>query len=688
MRSPQPRVFLSDHEDALKSAVSQLLPDVPQLLCVWHINKNVLTKAQREWRDADGKTKEEKEAIANQRSEFMGRWAQIVYSKTEAEFESKWKALQTDYKDQDALCKYLDKNQYPVRHQWARPWTSQHRHYNTTSTSPIEGSHKVLKDYLMTSAGDLLRVVERIGHMVENQYHLYRNAIASARNTIKHTHRLEKMPFLPIGIHHDITPPAIELVRKQDEIRQKYRRERRFLPCTGSFERINDLPCYHTLQSMENVRSSLRMSHFDDDHWRYQRREGHSILPPPPRPYQFVLDPLTVRSRGAPRKSEASTRRDPSAFERRVPARPSTQSQSGVLQEVIRHIDTTTHTTVTSPSGIPVTTVSVSTSETAIYVSSPMPSSSTADRSLSPHDTFPTHGTRLFSPLSSPGARNASSPTLDEASAPQRPVWQPPSLEEFEEDIRRRQLLPVMQECNDPAALTDFLAATGQEDDPEKLVLAREMALDTTGHFADCTPQMAWNWHFGDRSAFYTERAAQARARNPFLEPQSASNRPLKRAAPEDATITMEATKKKKRRRKRSGICHQEGHNSRTCQISNQGPLAVDEEQTIAGSLAIEAPTDVQLAQDAVVVLEATKQQRRCGLCHQEGHNSRTCKVGDGGQSTVQEEQALEDYLDIESESESELAEDAVIVVGVTKKKTRRCGKCHQEGHYATTCQM
>jgi hypothetical protein len=163
-RLPQPRVFISDHEDALKSAVSELLPRAPQLLCVWHINKNVQTKAQREWRTADGKTKEEKKAIDDQRAAFMGRWAEIVYSKTEAEFQLKWDTLLRDYKSQDALSEYLWKYQYPVRHQWARPWTSRYRHYNTTSTSPVEGMNKVLKDYIMTSRGDLLRVVERIGH--------------------------------------------------------------------------------------------------------------------------------------------------------------------------------------------------------------------------------------------------------------------------------------------------------------------------------------------------------------------------------------------------------------------------------------------------------------------------------------------------------------------------------------------
>lgn len=43
----QPRVFISDQEEALKMSARLLLPGVPQLLCVWHINKNVQTKAQQ-----------------------------------------------------------------------------------------------------------------------------------------------------------------------------------------------------------------------------------------------------------------------------------------------------------------------------------------------------------------------------------------------------------------------------------------------------------------------------------------------------------------------------------------------------------------------------------------------------------------------------------------------------------------
>jgi hypothetical protein len=88
--APKPCVFISDQEEALRSAVHQLLPSVPRLLCVWHINKNVLTKAQHVWRDANGNTPQEKEEITQKRTDFMARWKGVVYTKTEAAFNIKW----------------------------------------------------------------------------------------------------------------------------------------------------------------------------------------------------------------------------------------------------------------------------------------------------------------------------------------------------------------------------------------------------------------------------------------------------------------------------------------------------------------------------------------------------------------------------------------------------------------------
>jgi hypothetical protein len=139
------------------------------------------------------------------------------------------------------------------------------------------------------------------------------------------------------------------------------------------------------------------------------------------------------------------------------------------------------------------------------------------------------------------------------------------------------------------------------------------MALDTTGIYADCTPRMAWNFCFGDKEAFYTERFARIRARNPFSEAYLASSRPLKRAAPEEAQdAPIRRSKPQDRKRKFLG---------------DEGSLTVQEGQTVTDYLAIQAQRDMELAQDAAIVVGVTKKKRRCGTCHQEGHNSRTCQI-------------------------------------------------------------
>jgi hypothetical protein len=56
-------IFLTNDEASLKIVLSQQFPEVPQLLSVWHVNKNVQTEASKLWKvnNASGE-----ENIANQ----------------------------------------------------------------------------------------------------------------------------------------------------------------------------------------------------------------------------------------------------------------------------------------------------------------------------------------------------------------------------------------------------------------------------------------------------------------------------------------------------------------------------------------------------------------------------------------------------------------------------------------------
>ena len=334
------------------------------------------------------------------------------------------------------------------------------------------------------------------------------------------------MPFLPPGIHDVLTPPAIERIRQQDLLRQKEQRQRRGgHPCSGLFEKTNVLPCRHTLQKVMAARSTLRLNHLYDNHWRYQRDQGPSVFSST-RPYQSVLEPLTAQTRGAPRRNEASTRRDPSAFERRVPPsmprfQPYHRSQGQTLAEALQQVNTSVTVSIPNSASAadPVTTcISVS-----IPAPAPLPATS---------------------PWSSPPVAVAVSVTM---ASP--PVWQPPTLEEFLADVEDRRDQPVLYNNNNMMSATNFLAETGQDGDPAELVEARNMALAKQGLFASCTPTMAWNYHFGDMEAFYAERFAQADAQDAIVEPEDTSTRRPKRASAVAAPEAWKDLGPRKRRR-------------------------------------------------------------------------------------------------------------------------------------------
>jgi hypothetical protein len=292
------------------------------------------------------------------------------------------------------------------------------------------------------------------------------------------------MPFLPRSIYDVLTPPAIERIRQQDLLRQKEQRQRRSQHLySGLFKKTNSLLCRYTLQEVITARSTLRLNHLYDNHWRYQREHSLSVRSSS-RPYQSVLEPLTAQTRGAPRRNKASTRQDLSAFERSVP--PSVprfqthhKSQGQTLAEALQQVSTSVTISVptSAPDTGPVTT--------CISISIPAPA-----------------------PLPPPISLQSSPPvavavTVTVASPP---TWQPPSLEEFLVNVAGRQSQPVLYQYNDMMSATNFLAETGQQDDPVELVEARNIALATAGLFATCTLTIAWNYHFGDMEAFYAER--------------------------------------------------------------------------------------------------------------------------------------------------------------------------------------
>jgi hypothetical protein len=478
----------------------------------------------------------------------------------------KWENLLKDYKDQRQLCEYLQSNQWTTRTEWAAAWTSHHRHYGMITNSPVEGMHKVLKDYLQTSRGDLLRVVGNIEQMVQSQHNKYTKDLGSGKHSVKFRHKLESAPFLPHNLSDILTPAALEHIKQQEELRLKAQRAGCCHPCSGLFEKANGLPCHHTMQRAANSVVPLLFPY--DDHWRYKRLQQGQSIDVPPRPYQTIREPHPAQTRGRPRRDEASTRRDPSAFERRVPASTTiaaSQSQGETLAEILSGIagglaDPIAGAVITATSASAAATVTASAS-----ASMPLAALSPAfrlaprlsperdqalSRSASPVPSQVSINVSIT--LSSPSTRShitVASPATEPA---REPAKAPLSLEEFLADIEYRRHQRPLGTCRNPNELASYMADTGQENDSVELVEARNMALATTGMWGDCTPTMAWHYFFGNRRVFedgLLVLAAQRRAKEDQEAQEGATRRPKRAAAERAAGAWKELSPRKRQRR-------------------------------------------------------------------------------------------------------------------------------------------
>ena len=95
----KPKVLIMDKEQALKNALRIYFPGIPQLLCLQHINKNVLTYAQSNWVIDGSSSNKEKEKVQEHREIFMKCWASCHSHNASEKFTIAWHELIEDYRD-------------------------------------------------------------------------------------------------------------------------------------------------------------------------------------------------------------------------------------------------------------------------------------------------------------------------------------------------------------------------------------------------------------------------------------------------------------------------------------------------------------------------------------------------------------------------------------------------------------
>ena len=99
---PIPESITTDKAGGVHKACSVIWPEVPHLLCRWHIDKDVKGYCQKHWlaRTEDQVSNDVRKTIINENvKEFMTLWHQMLYAETETKYQEVWCIVQDKYQD-------------------------------------------------------------------------------------------------------------------------------------------------------------------------------------------------------------------------------------------------------------------------------------------------------------------------------------------------------------------------------------------------------------------------------------------------------------------------------------------------------------------------------------------------------------------------------------------------------------
>lgn len=315
-----PAAVVTDKDEALIKAVRNIWPSSAALLCVWHINKNILSHAKLAIRDylltqstPIASRIDEKallKQINDQWKSMLTEWYVVISARSISQKDHEWARFKWTYQ-QPAFRKLL----LYIESEWLQPqteraflrcYTNTYLHFGQIATSRSEGSHWQIKRDLQSSLGDLLNVVKSTERTIINHHLQIEQALADEYVQIPSDLRAELL-FSEVISHI-----SIYALNKVLSIQNRY------LPigpgkppiehCTGITTRTLGIPCIHTILHYRVTKTPLPISEFHSQ-WLISRHDLIEPLdlrdldPDPPIEWPHLLEPLVVQGRGRPRGS-------------------------------------------------------------------------------------------------------------------------------------------------------------------------------------------------------------------------------------------------------------------------------------------------------------------------------------------------------------------------------------------------
>ncbi|KAJ7964071.1 Protein FAR1-RELATED SEQUENCE 5 [Quillaja saponaria] len=231
--SCQPSVIVCDKEFTLINAIKVVFPSTTNLLCVWHIEKNIVAKCKSHFEEGEDW------------DTFLSNWTCVRNSVSESKYHEALQYFESRYKEKGVLLNYIRSTWLPLKELFVVAWIEKCIHFGNHATSRAEGAHGILKKYLQVSTGDLSMVKDRICLAIKNQFQEIKAQLSSEKINVP---RHFKIPLFKDLVTY-VSVFALEELFKQYK---KSKFDIELLACKGHFSATMGLPCSHKIRSLES----------------------------------------------------------------------------------------------------------------------------------------------------------------------------------------------------------------------------------------------------------------------------------------------------------------------------------------------------------------------------------------------------------------------------------------------------
>ncbi|XP_068466719.1 uncharacterized protein [Phaseolus vulgaris] len=170
-----PKVVVSDRDIALMNAINVVFSETANLLCRFHIDKNVKAKCKM--------IVHPKEAW----DQVMESWGAIVDCENVESYEHRVEALNVVCSPWPIFTEYVISTWLnPHKEKFVKAWTDKVMHLGNMTSNRVEAAHWSLKRILETSMGDLCFFWESINKMIILQHNAIKSSFEKSLHVVSH----------------------------------------------------------------------------------------------------------------------------------------------------------------------------------------------------------------------------------------------------------------------------------------------------------------------------------------------------------------------------------------------------------------------------------------------------------------------------------------------------------------------